>query len=79
MICFGIKLSDAVERMSEDGILSNSCNPCVERQGEKSLECGTIGWVKVGSSALLIDVWIDVAFLGVDLLGIRMMGTYQNL
>jgi hypothetical protein len=43
------------------------------------LECGTIGWVEVGSSALLIDVWVDMVFLGVDLLGIRMMGTYQNL
>ena len=66
MICFGIELSEDVERMSEDGILSNSCNPCVERLGEECLECGTIGWVKVCSSALLIDVWVDMAFLGVD-------------
>ena len=42
------------------------------------MEVGTVGGIEVGGAALMENVGVDVPFLSADLLGIRVLSTYQN-
>ena len=52
-------------------------DPFVERVGEEGLERGTVAGIEVCGASVVEDVGVDVSFLGIDLLGVGIIGTNQ--
>ena len=51
--------------------------PFIERVGEEGLERRTVASIEVCGTGLVEDVGVDVPFLGIDLLGVGIIGTNQ--
>lgn len=63
--------------MHKNQCASTGGEPFVERVGEEGLERGTVTGIEVCSAGVVEDVGVDVPFLGIDLLGVGIIGANQ--